>query len=131
MATVPEIAAGTAIGASIGYQAGRFADWVVGNSAAGVYTKAPENAYDPDGPKAPGKPGTNEGFADPKAGENWVPNPNPGAGGASHGWEDAKDRVWCPTGKGGRAHGGSHWDVQLPGGGYINVRPGQNINDLL
>ncbi|RZI62654.1 MAG: hypothetical protein EOP37_01485 [Rubrivivax sp.] len=29
-----------------------------------------------------------------------------------------------PTGQGDLAHGGPHWDVQLPGGGYVNVYPG-------
>ena len=103
--------------------------------AAGIFdiykATAPDNAHDPKGPKAPGKPGPDEGFEDPKGGENWAPNPNPGKGGASHGWGDAKGRVWCPTGQGGRAHGGPHWDVQLPKGGNVNVRPGQNINDLI
>jgi RHS repeat-associated protein len=93
--------------------------------------KPPENAYDPNGPKSPGKPGPSEGFEDPKGGENWVPNPNPGRGGSSHGWEDIKGRVWCPTGKGGRAHGGPHWDVQLPDGRHVNVPPGTNIEDLV
>jgi hypothetical protein len=63
------------------------------------------------------------GFRDPKGGENWVPNPNPGRGGGSHGWEDASGDVWVPSGQGGRAHGGPHWDVQTPGGGYRNVKP--------
>lgn len=31
----------------------------------------------------------------------------------------------------GRAHGGPHWDVQWPDGKYVNVRPGQNISDVL
>ncbi|HEY9268380.1 MAG TPA: RHS repeat-associated core domain-containing protein [Methylotenera sp.] len=88
-----------------------------------VYAKPPENAYDPNGPKAPGKPSAEDGFQDPKTGESWVPNPNPGKGGGSHGWLDSKGRVWVPTGQGGRSHGGAHWDVQTPGGGYINVRP--------
>jgi RHS repeat-associated protein len=93
--------------------------------------KPPKNAYNPNGPKAPGKPRPENGFEDPKDGENWVPNPYPGKGGSSHGWQDSKGRVWCPTGQGGRAHGGRHWDVQLPGGRNINVRPEDNINDLL
>ncbi|MGT2437483.1 polymorphic toxin type 37 domain-containing protein [Bradyrhizobium betae] len=53
-----------------------------------------------------------------------------GKEGGKYGWQDDKGRVWCPTGPGRRAHGGPHWDVQLPGGGYVNVRPGQNINDF-
>lgn len=83
----------------------------------------PENAYDPEGPKAPGKPGVEDGFKDPKTGENWVPNPNPGKGGSSNGWQDSKGDVWCPTGQGCRGHGGPHWDVKTPGGGYRNVKP--------
>jgi len=115
------VAAGTVIGAAIGNGAG----------ASGAYAQAPDNAYDPHGPKAPGKPGPAEGFVDPKGGESWVPNPFPGRGGASHGWEDSKGKVWCPTGQGGRAHGGPHWDVKDPKtSGNTNVPPGTNINDL-
>jgi RHS repeat-associated protein len=88
-----------------------------------IFAKPPENAYDPDGPKAPGKPGPETGFRDPKGGENWVPNPNPGRGAGSHGWQDSKGDVWVPSGQGGRAHGGPHWDVQTPGGDYRNVKP--------
>ncbi|WP_408456247.1 polymorphic toxin type 37 domain-containing protein [Paraburkholderia fungorum] len=97
--------------------------------------KPPANAYDPNGPKAPGKPSAADGFQDPKGGENWVPNPNPGRGG-SWGWEDADGNVWCPTGQGGRAHGDPHWDIQGPGGKYGNMypggkyRPGKLVSDL-
>jgi hypothetical protein len=94
-----------------------------------TYSKPPDNAYDPNGPKAPGQPGPQNGYRPPKGGPNWVPNPNPGQGESSHGWEDNKGRVWCPTGQGGRAHGGPHWDVQTPGGGYTNVGPNDNIDD--
>lgn len=93
------------------------------SSANGVFAKPPENAYDPNGPKAPGKPSPVDGFQDPKGGENWIPNPNPGKGAGSHGWQDSKGNVWIPTGQGGRAHGGPHWDVQTPGGENKNVRP--------
>jgi hypothetical protein len=131
LATPLELAAGASAGGYVGYKVGEFADWLTSaGSQNKQYAKPPENAYDPNGPKAPGKPGADEGFEDPKSGESWVQNPNAGAGGASHGWEDSKGRVWCPTGQGGRAHGGPHWDVQLPNGGYINVRPGQNVNGL-
>ena len=82
----------------------------------------PQDATNVDGAKAPGKPGAAEGFRDPKVGENWVPNPN----GSGSGWQDADGNVWVPTGLGGRAHGGPHWDVQSPGGGYRNVYPGRN-----
>jgi RHS repeat-associated protein len=86
--------------------------------------KPPEDATDPNGAKAPGQPGEPEGYYPPKGGPQWVPNPNPGRGGSSHGWKDKKGRVWCPTGWApGRAHGGPHWDVETPGGGNENVRP--------
>ena len=102
------------------------ADWL----AAHIHpAEPPHDAADPNSAKAPGKPGEAEGFADPKGGPEWVPNPNPGRGGSSAGWLDSKGRVWCPTGQGRRAHGGPHWDVQLPGGRNVNVYPGQHIDD--
>ena len=79
----------------------------------------PKDAKDPNGAKAPGKPGDAEGFEDPKSGEEWVTD-NKGRGG----WLDAKGKVWQPTGQGSRAHDGSHWDVQNPDGTYINVYSG-------
>jgi RHS repeat-associated protein len=82
-----------------------------------VYAKPPADAKDPNGAKAPGKPGEAEGFKDPKSGEDWVKNPN----GRGNGWRDADGDVWVPTGQGGEAHGGPHWDVQTPGGGYVRV----------
>jgi RHS repeat-associated protein len=86
-----------------------------------AYTNAPSDAKDPNGAKAPGKPGEKEGFKDPKNGEKWVKNPN----GRGSGWEDSDGKVWVPTGPGGSAHGGSHWDVQDPRtGGHVNVYPG-------
>jgi RHS repeat-associated protein len=88
-----------------------------------MFAKPPKDASDPDGSKAPGKPGAAEGFKDPKGGPDWVPNPN----GKGHGWRDAKGNVWVPTGKGQCAHGGPHWDVQSPGGGYTNVYPGGGV----
>ncbi|MEO1248060.1 MAG: RHS repeat-associated core domain-containing protein, partial [Pseudomonadota bacterium] len=86
----------------------------------GALAEPPRDARDPDGAKAPGKPGEDEGFEDPKGGEDWVPNPN----GRGNGWLDADGNVWVPTGPGGEAHGGPHWDVQKPGRGYVNVYPG-------
>jgi uncharacterized protein RhaS with RHS repeats len=85
--------------------------------------KPPSDAYDPNGAKAPGKPGESEGFCEPKSGDKWVRNPN----GRGFGWEHKDGSVWVPTGPDsqstGNAHGGAHWDVQLPGGGYRNVKP--------
>lgn len=122
---------GTFVGAVIGAGGGAILTWWTGREIGNiVFSKPPADASDPNGAKAPGKPGLDEGFVDPDTGPNWVPNPNPGRGGASHGWEDDKGRVWCPTGQGSRAHGGPHWDVQNPGGGYTNVYPGQNINNI-
>jgi hypothetical protein len=88
------------------------------------YIKPPADSHDQDGSKAPGKPGEEEGFNDPKNGEDWVPNPN----GSGSGWLDNKGNVWCPTG-GKAAHGGEHWDVQKPGkagkpGKHVNIYPG-------
>jgi len=112
------------MGAALGAAAVMMSDLLVTEEYTDpVYAKPPENAYDPEGPKAPGKPTEEVGFKDPKGGESWVPNPNPGKGGSSHGWLDAKGDVWCPSGLGGRSHGGPHWDVQSSNGDYRNVRP--------
>jgi hypothetical protein len=82
--------------------------------------------------KEPGKPSEGDGFVPPK---NWdgemVPNPN----GPGKGYPDKSGDVWVPTGTGGAprtgttgpAHGGAHWDVQTPGGGYRNVYPGGKV----
>ena len=59
---------------------------------------------------------------DPKKGERWGKAPN-----GKWGWVDKKGNVWCPSGPGGEAHGGPHWDVQKPGGGYDNVYPGGRV----
>jgi len=114
---------GTVVGGVVGFGVGAWIGW---NVIGPMWSKPPENAYDPNGPKAPGKPTEADGFKSPKGGDNWVPNPNPGKGGSGYGWEDSKGDVWCPTGPAGpgsRAHGGPHWDVQSPGGGYRNRRP--------
>ncbi len=112
---------GTVIGAIVGGIATIIVIDKYGNQ---IFVKPPKDAKNPEGAKAPGKPGEAEGFKDPKGGEKWVKNPNPKKGGSSHGWEDDKGRVWCPTGPGGRAHGDPHWDVQTPGGSNLNVYPG-------
>ena len=71
--------------------------------------------------KAPGVPAAGDGFFPNK---NWdgkkVPSPN----GGGYGYPDANGNVWIPTGAGPSVHGGPHWDVQFPGGGYKNVPPG-------
>ncbi|MBB3428898.1 RHS repeat-associated protein [Rhizobium sp. BK312] len=88
-------------------------------SPGGLSMKPPDNAWDKDGPKAPGYPGDHPDYEDPKGGPDWVPNPN----GSGYGWKDKDGDVWVPTGQGGLAHGGPHWDVQTPGGGYKNKYP--------
>jgi RHS repeat-associated protein len=74
--------------------------------------------------KAPGRPTAADGYTAPKRGAGargeLVKNPN----GAGRGYIDEKGDVWVPTGEGPTAHGGAHWDVQSPGGGYRNVYPG-------
>lgn len=117
-------AAGGALGAGLG--------WLMPDPKFGpqpyqpptfCQAKPPKNAYDPNGPKAPGYPGAYPptGYEDPKGGPNWVPNPN----GSGYGWQDAQGNVWVPTGPEGssEAHGGPHWDVQTPGSGYDNIYP--------
>lgn len=67
----------------------------------------------------PGKPTEKDGFTPPKKSDGKkVKNPN----GPGYGWLDDKGRVWVPSGADG--HGGPHWDVQNPKGGYINIYPG-------
>lgn len=90
-----------------------------------IFNKPPQDATDPNGAKAPGQPGEAEGFCPPKGGKpTWGRAPN----GRGAGWIDAGGNVWVPTGPAsgstGDAHGGPHWDVQKPGGGYDNVYPG-------
>jgi hypothetical protein len=90
-----------------------------------IFNKPPKDATDPNGAKAPGQPGDAEGFCAPKKGKpTWGRAPN----GRGSGWVDADGNVWVPTGPDsgstGDAHGGPHWDVQKPGGGYDNVYPG-------
>jgi len=74
--------------------------------------------------RAPGVPTSADGFIPPK---RWngrmAKNPN----GDGMGYPDEKGRVWIPTGDGPLAHGGPHWDVQIPGGGYSNVYPGGKV----
>jgi RHS repeat-associated protein len=131
--TAAEIAFTSAIGYGAGYLLGSFVDYLDDyfNDGFGGYScfaKPPSDARNPDGPKAPGKPTAEEGYRDPKGGEKWVTNPN----GRGSGWLDDKGRVWVPTGPGGSAHGGPHWDVQTPGKGgrrgpHDNIYPGGRV----
>ncbi|UEQ25529.1 polymorphic toxin type 37 domain-containing protein [Xanthomonas oryzae pv. oryzae] len=108
---------GALVGAVIGGIGGYLIADRLGNL---IFAKPPKDAADPNGSKAPGMPGKAEGYCEPKGGPDWVRNPN----GRGNGWRDANGDVWVPTGPGGEAHGGPHWDVQTPGGGYVNVYPG-------
>jgi hypothetical protein len=105
---------------SNGFAGHDFRDESVGAMMASK--KPPKDAKDPNGAKAPGKPGEEEGFEDPKTGEEWARD-DAGRGG----WLDSKGNLWQPTGKGSLAHGGPHWDVQLANGGYVNIRPGEKF----
>jgi RHS repeat-associated protein len=108
---------GTVVGGLVGAGVGAWLGW---NVVGPMFAKPPADAHDPNGPKAPGRPGDAEGYCGPKGGDDWVRNPN----GRGNGWRDKNGNVWVPTGPGGEAHGGPHWDVQTPGGGYVNVYPG-------
>ncbi|WP_211327766.1 polymorphic toxin type 37 domain-containing protein, partial [Solilutibacter pythonis] len=73
------------------------------------------------GAQAPGMPTADDGYECPKKWDGKkVKSPN----GRGYGWPDKNGNVWVPTGPGSGAHGGPHWGVQRPGGGYINVYPG-------
>ncbi|MBR2344097.1 MAG: hypothetical protein IKA64_07580, partial [Clostridia bacterium] len=44
------------------------------------------------------------------------------------GWKDKNGNIWVPAPTGSKkGHGGGHWDVQSPKGGYINVYPGGKV----
>ena len=44
------------------------------------------------------------------------------------GWKDKNGNIWVPAPTDSpQGHGGGHWDVQSPGGGYSNVYPGGKI----
>lgn len=74
--------------------------------------------------KAPGVPTAADGFTPAK---NWDGKPVPNPNGQGVGYPDSRGRIWVPTGGGALGHGGPHWDVQKPGGGYDNVYPGGMI----
>jgi len=71
--------------------------------------------------KAPGKPTEKDGYVPPK---NWDGKLKKSQKGNEYGYPDHNGNVWVPSGgptQGG--HGGPHWDVQKPGGGYDKVFP--------
>ena len=103
------------LGAGVVYTAYEGYKWYISKAR-----DAPHDALDPNGAKAPGKPGAKDGFLEPK-GKPWARAPN-----GKWGWVDAKGDIWVPTGPdnpGNDAHGGPHWDVQLRKGGYRNEKP--------
>ena len=118
-------AAGAAVGAGIG---GLYLWWRSRSATSQqkapfvVEAKPPRDAHDAEGAKAPGKPGAEEGFEDPKGGEEWT-----ATAGGQYGWKDADGNIWVPTGWAGApgtgttgpAHGGPHWDVINPKGDRI------------
>ena len=65
------------------------------------------------------QPTEKEGYLAPKQGPKW--NKEKG------GWEDKYGNVWVPAPTGSSSgHGGGHWDVQSPKGGYTNIHPGSS-----
>ncbi len=74
--------------------------------------------------KAPGIPTEKDGFRPPK---RWDGKKVRHATSGQYGWPDDKGNVWVPSGPGPLAHGGPHWDVVDPKGGYKNVVPGGRI----
>ena len=43
---------------------------------------------------------------------------------------DKAGNIWIPAPTGsGKDHGGGHWDVQSPGGGYANVYPKGGVSN--
>ena len=69
------------------------------------------------------QPTEKEGYVPPKGGPTKGKTKD-----GQLGWKDKNGNIWIPqpTGSNG-AHGGGHWDVQSPKGGYINVYPGGNV----
>lgn len=69
------------------------------------------------------QPTEKEGYVAPKKGPVKGKNKD-----GKVGWKDKNGNIWVPqpTGSVG-AHGGGHWDVQSPKGGYVNVYPGGMI----
>lgn len=111
------IAGGMATGGVVGGYIGN----TVGGFLGSVYDLLQGISYAVKAPGVPTPDNTGGIYQPPK---NWngekVPSPN----GGGYGYPDADGNVWIPTGEGGAAHGGPHWDVQKPGGGYVNVYPG-------
>lgn len=67
--------------------------------------------------RAPGKPGKDEGYEEPKRWDGEKVRHKDGG----YGYPDNKGNVWIPSPDG---HGGGHWDVVDKKGDYKNVYPG-------
>ena len=76
-----------------------------------------------DDAQAPGMPTENDGYVPPKKWDGKKVKNQNGKGGV--GWPDKDGNVWVPTGP--KGHGGPHWDVQFPSGGYKNILPGGKV----
>ena len=62
------------------------------------------------------------GYTPPKKGDKKVKS------NGKTGWLDKDGNVWVPVPTGSpQAHGGGHWDVQYPNGGYDNVYPDGHV----
>lgn len=107
-------AAPTIIVTGLVLEAARSQGWIFAKTR-----KPPADAWDPNGAKAPGRPGPAEEFDDSKNGPTWGQAPN-----GRWGWVDNKGDIWVPTGHSRGAHGGPQWDIQHKQGGYTNKWPG-------
>ncbi|MBT9137385.1 MAG: tRNA(Glu)-specific nuclease WapA [Firmicutes bacterium] len=76
----------------------------------------PSTYYDPQGYypvfNAKESPPPQSGYEPPKGGPVWDKE--------KRGWKDKRGNVWVPDPS---KHGGEHWDVQYPNGGYDNIYP--------
>ena len=71
-------------------------------------------------------PTEKEGYIAPPNGPEWTTPKN----GKKSGWKDKNGNIWIPVPTGSKnAHGGGHWDVQSPKGGYTNVYPDGKIRE--
>lgn len=98
---------------------------VISSVSANVKNKSKNDSKKPDNSSKPvvepGQlPTKDDGYIAPKKGPIKGKNKD-----GKVGWKDKNGNIWVPqpTGSNG-AHGGGHWDVQSPKGGYVNVYPG-------
>jgi len=100
-------------GAAIGGAA--LLDWMMNEGDGECLEPGPDHPYNP------GQPTEKDGFKPPKNSNGKKTKKN-----GQWGWTDKNGNHWVPTNP-GNAHGGPHWDVQKPGGGYVNVIPGGTV----